>query len=150
MRSASPSRGPRPGARRVCSAIEDAGLAEDVAEAGNPLARHSRQLVADHRFDVGVGAVRPAAEFGRHGVGAEERGHELDRPLAVQPADDLELAQLGGAVQAVARFGLGRGAAVAQHLSARRGRGSASSSSEAARVAATVERIPPPAARISR
>ena len=103
------------------------------------------------RPDVGLGAVGPRAELGRDGVGAEVRRDDVDRALAAEPVGDLEQPDLGLEVEAVAGLRLDRRDAVAEHLvEPAPAVGERASSAEAARVAATVERIPPPAARISR
>ncbi len=53
-----------------------------------------------------------AAELGWDGVGAEERGHDVDRALAAELPGDVDQAQLGGEVEPVAGLGLDRGDAV--------------------------------------
>ena len=76
----------------------------------------ARQLLLDDAPHVGLGAVRVAAELRWHGVGAEERGHDVDGALAAELPGDVDQAQLGGEVEPVAGLGLDGGDAVGQHL----------------------------------
>ena len=85
------------------------GLAEDVAEPGDPLLRHRRQHPVDHEIDVITGA---RTVFLRDVVRAEEGRHHGRR--AVQLADRGQLLDLGLEGQPVSRLHLHRGAAVCQ------------------------------------
>ena len=131
---------------------EHAVLAEDVAEPRPAVGGDAGQLLLDDRADVGLGAVRPrrgtrAGRRGRRG----RSGRRRSGPRVAEPVGDLEQPDLGLEVEAVAGLRLDRRDAVAEHLvepapAVRQQR----RRSMAARVAATVDRIPPPAARISR
>ena len=110
---------------------EDALLAEDVGEPGPALGRDARQLLVD-----AGSARRPrSASRGRgtpagHGVGAEPRRQDVDRAFPAEAVGDLEQAQLGREVEAVARLRLDRRrlrGRASRRASA--GRGPASSSS---------------------
>ena len=97
---------------------EDAVLAEDVAEAGDPLAGHGRQLLVDDAGDIRVGPrVGAVAVLRRDGVRAEECRHQLDGPLAAEPADQVQQPQFRGDVQAVSGLGFRGRRAAGQHLS---------------------------------
>ena len=138
--------------RRDWSAREDAVLAEDVAEARPALGGDAGELLLDDDADVRLRAVRAgpgtrAARRGRRG----RSGTTSIGPSRAEPVGDLEQAELGRQVEAVAGLRLDRGrrrGRASRRASA--GRGPAARRPSAARVAATVERIPPPAARISR
>ena len=58
----------------------------------------------------------PVAELRRDGVGAEPGRHDVDRALAAELVGDLEEAQLGRQVEAVAGLRLDRRHPVAEHL----------------------------------
>ena len=114
--------------------VERAALEEDVRRLGEP--RRFRQHLGEREVEVGVGVV----ELGRDRVGAEP-GRD-----AAGGADRAERRELRVAVEPVAGLRLERGrpvrAASSRVPSTRR----ASAVLAAARVARTVERIPPPAA----
>ena len=130
---------------------EHAALAEDVGESRPALGATPGQLLLEQVADVGLRAVRAGPELRRDRVGAEPRRQDLDRALLAELVGDLEQAELG-------RRGRGRSRTSPRSSSCRgpasrrasAGRARASSSSVAARVAATVDRMPPPAWRISR
>ena len=65
--------------------VEHPALAEDVAEPCPAVRRDPGQLLLDDRPDVGLGAVGPAPELGRHGVGAEVGRDHVDRALLAEP-----------------------------------------------------------------
>ena len=73
----------------------------------------------------------------------------VDRPLAAQAARGAQLLHLGLDVEAVAGLDLDRGDAFGDQRIEPRQRCATSSSSLAARVAFTVETMPPPARAIS-
>ena len=73
---------------------------------------NSRQHFIDDEIGVCVFA---AFVFGRDGVRAEKRGHEIDRVFSIQPRDGVEHLQLGGSLQPVAGLRFGGGGAVRQH-----------------------------------
>ena len=80
------------------------------------MGRDARQLVVEDRADVRLGAVRAGAVLDGDGVGAEVRRDDLDRALEPQPLGELDQAQLGLEVEAVARLGLDGRDAVPEHL----------------------------------
>ena len=114
-RGARPSRGRLEDPPRLVGA-EHALLAEHVAEPRPAVGRDARQLLVDDVPDVGLGAVRPGAELGRHGVGAEARRDDVDRALPAERVGDLEEPELGLEVEPVAGLRLDRRDAVAEHL----------------------------------
>ena len=132
------ARAPAPGVKAMPS--QKASTASTSPSACGGAQRRDADLV-----DVGVG-VEPVG----HGVGAEEGGAHPDRPRAADLAGDAQHAELGLAVEPVARLDLERRRP--PRRSARRRAGSAPASSaaaSAARVARTVETMPPPARAIS-
>ena len=91
---------------------EDALLAEDVAEAGEPLLGCRRDdLVAD-QVEIGVA---PVAVLLGHLVRGEQRRHELDRLRGGGGPDGLELLEFGAQAEAVAALCLGGRRAAGEH-----------------------------------
>ena len=94
-----------------------------------------------------AGAV--VAVFRREGMGAEKgRGH-LDRQAATEFARHFQHLELGFDIEPVARLDLDRGDALGEEVFQPSRAEARSSASLAARVAFTVERMPPPALAIS-
>ena len=111
-----------------------------------PSARAARSVGMTDVVEVGVGGPCPR----RHGVGAEEGGADAHRALAGERAGGAEHLQLGVAVEAVAGLDLDGGDALGeQRVEARQGGGERARPRSAARVARTVDRMPPPARAIS-
>ena len=131
---------------------EDAGLAEDVGEARPAVGRDARQLLVEERL-----ARRPPsppgrdAELGRDGVRAEPRRDDVDRALLRRgdrrPRRGAARSRGRARSRTSPRPSSRRGRA---SRPASAGRGPAGPPRLAARVAATVDRMPPPAARMSR
>ena len=102
--------------RRLWSAVKTPSSQNTSQKRARPWAATPGICSSMHAPDVGLGALRTRPELGRDGVGAEERRHDLDRPLAAELVGDLEEAQLGRQVEAVAGLGLDRRRPVAEHL----------------------------------
>ena len=100
--------------RRDWSALKTPS-SQNVAEPGAAVGRDAR-LVVEDRADVGLGAVRAGAVLDGDGVGAEVRGDDLDRALEPESVGELDQAQLGLEVEAVARLGFDGRDAVPEHL----------------------------------
>ncbi len=80
---------------------EDAGLHEHIAKDGEPSIRYRRYHLADHQVEVIVPAV---TVFGRDGVGAQERGNQIQGTFpgqALDHAEHLELVMHGETVAAL-------------------------------------------------
>ena len=74
------------------------------------------ELLIEDRADVCLSAFRASAELDRDRVGAEVCRDDLDRALEPEPVGELDEAQLGLEVEAVARLGLDGRDAVPEHL----------------------------------
>ena len=80
------------------------------------MGRDPGQLLVDDRANVGLGAVRPAAKLGRHGMGAEVGRHDLRRALHPKAVGRLDQPDLSLEIEPVAGLGLHRGHAMPEHL----------------------------------
>ena len=120
-------------------------LAERIDRIRQALTRDRR----DHGADLVDVALLVAVRFRRQRVRTEEAGDDIDVALLGQPAGGAQHPHLGGEVEAIARLDLDRGDALRQQPVEPRQACATRSSSLAARVALTVERMPPPARAIS-
>ena len=137
--------------RRVCSSV-NAPSSQKTSQKSRRVGEsesgeESGQHFIDEQIHVIIGAI---FVLGGNGVRAQERGNQLDGLLGLQAADRVEHLEFGGRLEAIAGLGLGGRRAVRQHPRQARALVCAtSSSSDAARVARTVDMMPPPAAMIS-
>jgi len=82
---------------------EDAPLAEDVEEIGQPTHLDGRHEPVDQKIEIGV---RPVPVLGRDVVGAHEGRNDVDRMEAVDLGQDFELLDFVVEVESVAALGL--------------------------------------------
>lgn len=82
---------------------EDAPLAEDVEEIGQPTHLDGRHEPVDQKIEIGV---RPVPVFGRDVVGAHKGRDDVDRMEVVDLGQDFELLDFVVEVEPVAALGL--------------------------------------------
>ena len=126
---------------RRSSGREDALLAEDVAPSGEPAARTAGIISSTTRSTYSARRFRYSSGTSWAPMKVATIAMACLRPSIRNHAKQL---QLGLSRQAVAALDLTGGRAVRQHLVEARRRAPASADSVAARVAATVDTMPPP------
>ena len=102
--------------RRDWSALKTPSSQNTSQNRARPWAAMPGQLLIEDRADVRLGAVRAGTELDRDRVGAEVRRDDLHRALEPESVGELDQAQLGLEVEAVARLGLDGRDAVPEHL----------------------------------
>jgi hypothetical protein len=106
-----PGRGRRFEEARDLGGGEGDGFAEGVDRVGEALGAGLGQEFGEHRVDIGVGA----GGLGGQGMGGEQAGDDAHAAMMAKCAGDVQLAELGWGIEAVAGFDFDGGDTLGEH-----------------------------------